>query len=404
MGSCPSKLCSFKSGDKVKRLGDPPEYGKIGRVLTVNYSGEGLDRVCASLKVKYDDGTEETNSYIYFKLLSRESCPWKVDDHVRHKLENYTGTIKDINFLNDLGEEQDECVDVKIQRDDGSPDEEDIPIGVLEKYTPAPTGPSGTWSGPLPPSPPNINWGAPTLPSPPDIDWRTRGPTGPAPPPEPTPPPPEPTPPPPEPTPPPPEPTPPPPEPTPTGEATSTLDDKSRELLDNINTQTIGTWRDYPLEYRKIKTILEKLQPWMSVNIKLKPKGPLNIPIGSKYVILEIHSNQTIKWIDKPKIRTVERETNFIRVMDGGAKVIPYTFILYTSNESTSTPSPTGETGPAPAPEPTPEPPPRPLTLQEQRNILGNLVPGTIRGGKRKTRRSKKSKRKTKRKSTSRSS
>ncbi len=121
MGSCPSKpgepettgspakpTCRFKKGDRVKRLGD--KYGKLGKVTDVIYN----ENICSSVTVDYDDGTEEVNSPTYFKLLSRESCPFKVGSRVTHKTEFYDGVVTEINFLDDFSQEQDVCTMVKV--------------------------------------------------------------------------------------------------------------------------------------------------------------------------------------------------------------------------------------------------------------------------------------------------
>lgn len=135
MGACPSKPCPFKRGDRVKRLGNKPDYGKLGTVTDVKYTGDGNERICSQVKVEYDDGSTENESVSLFKLLSRESCPWKVGDKVKHKTLEYTGVVEELDFFNDLGEEQDKCQKVTVKRDD-SGDEEDVDAGGLEMYTP----------------------------------------------------------------------------------------------------------------------------------------------------------------------------------------------------------------------------------------------------------------------------
>lgn len=132
MGACPSKPCPFKRGDKVKRLGNKPDYGKIGTVTDVKYTGEGVDRICSQVTVKYDDDTTESESASLFKLLSRESCLFKVGDKVRHKTDEYTGVVTEISFFNDLGEEQDKCQEATVERDDNRR-EEIVDVDMLEK-------------------------------------------------------------------------------------------------------------------------------------------------------------------------------------------------------------------------------------------------------------------------------
>lgn len=130
MGSCPSKpgeptgvgppsqtplvrtpalTCLFRIGDLVKRLGDG--YGKIGKVTDVIYRAG----ICSSITVRYTDDTVATDSPTYFKLLSRESCPFKVGYDVIVKATGEKGYVTEIGFLNELDEEQDKCVTVKVR-------------------------------------------------------------------------------------------------------------------------------------------------------------------------------------------------------------------------------------------------------------------------------------------------
>lgn len=132
-------VCLFKKGDKVKRLG--VGYGKIGIVIDVIYKVEPIKyvkgnirytgSVCRSLSVKYEDNSVETDSPTFFKLLSRESCPFKVGDFIRNIKTDNVGSVIELNFKNENGEEQDQCVSVKVNYDGGT--QEDTDVGDLRK-------------------------------------------------------------------------------------------------------------------------------------------------------------------------------------------------------------------------------------------------------------------------------
>jgi hypothetical protein len=168
MGSCPSKpgdpgyvgppietpppptpTCKFKVGDRVKRLGNA--YGKLGKVTDVIYK----DTICSSVTVEYDDGTDETNAPTFFKLLSREKCPFKVGSRVTHKTEFYEGVITEISFLDEFDQEQDNCTTVKVLVDISGETKtakaSDLKINKRKPYNFPP--PPGTGPVALPPPP-----------------------------------------------------------------------------------------------------------------------------------------------------------------------------------------------------------------------------------------------------------
>lgn len=189
MGSCPSKpgepsttgspakpTCRFKKGDRVKRLGD--KYGKLGKVTDVIYN----ENICSSVSVEYDDGTDEINSPVSFKLLSRESCPFKVGSRVTHKTQFYDGVVTELNFLDDFSQEQDVCTMVKVlvdvTKEIKEVDPKDLKInkrktGLFPRPNiETPTGPPPIPimpppTEPLPPPPPIPDTEPETLPPPP---------------------------------------------------------------------------------------------------------------------------------------------------------------------------------------------------------------------------------------------
>jgi hypothetical protein len=105
----PALTCLFRIGDLVKRLGR--DYGKTGKVTDVIYRAG----ICSSVTVRYTDDSTETTSPTYFKLLGRESCPFKVGYDVIVKATGEKGYVTEIGFLNELDEEQDKCVSVKVR-------------------------------------------------------------------------------------------------------------------------------------------------------------------------------------------------------------------------------------------------------------------------------------------------